>query len=118
MNSNGHCLSLSQACECSGIKEVESHLPPVSAPKTDLSETLTSDHFFLWSTFSPETTSHFTFLTQNEKLLQINKCYSYAHSYMYVVYACTDTYSVKNSSSVCNQTPVSVQICCQIFTGL
>lgn len=81
-------LFLSQACECSGIKEVESHLPPVSSPKTDLSETLASDPFFLWSTFFPEITSHFTFLTQNEKLLQINKSYSYTHSYMYVVYVC------------------------------
>lgn len=38
-----------------GIREVKPQLPPVSSAKADLSKTLASDHFMLWSTFFPET---------------------------------------------------------------
>lgn len=108
VNSVGCCLFL-----CSLWKrELKSQLPPVSPPETELSETtsLAPDHFRLSSKFLTASTSLCMLLTQNGNLLHINKCSSYTPTYMHVIYVCTYAYSVKYSSSVCNQTPAWVQI--------
>lgn len=117
VSSDGCCLFLHTLRKW----ESKSQLPPVSPPKTELSETtrLASDPFRRSSEFLPGSTNLCVLLIQNGNLLHVNKCSSYTH--VYACYVCLYPYIHAQWSTralFVTKHQRQFRSCCQIFTGL